>query len=220
MFPTKERMPYLCFFETISIEESNSKTPNNENDLDYLRLQYDLYSHDKLPERISEDYSKAKEQENKNFKNLKEYLKHEKILIKNFKYSRIEYNTRNKGKSKSADFCKFKTSKPKKKKVKQFQYMNEQELKDIIDFSLKILQKCKNRKIQIINIQILEELYETLREMRFKINVCPTSDNNELLKNIFESSKISSPYIEFDSYKLRRYIVKAGDEMKQEKIII
>lgn len=55
IFPTKERVPYLVFLETISKEEIGINETDWENDVDYLRCQYDLYNHDNLAEKVSED---------------------------------------------------------------------------------------------------------------------------------------------------------------------
>lgn len=220
-------------FETISPNESMQKEPQFERDFDYLRCKYNILTSDHLSPDVKEDINPTKTRESLNFKELKNYLAKEKDLLdKNVADGNFEIKKTAIGRSKSAHVGK----RPRVVKTRNLEFVNvrklgrlsEREIRARMAFILHLLRVSDNRGLAKLNIEHLEKLKEALTiMMRAK------QQKQALLQQgaaagaapsaFLEKAKLlqrDSPYGSFQSYRLRAYIVKSGDDMRQESLII
>lgn len=228
LFPTRQRIPFLILFETVSQEESTSKEPEFEKDFDYLRSKYNILTPDKILEDVKEDFNQTKNKENLNFKELKNYLSKEKDLLdKNM--VEVKFNPGRKSTFRSKSVEVFRRGRiPKNKSndymnMRKLQKLSEKEIRNRISFILQLLKSSKSKGLAKLNIEYLEKLKEILTLMILKkqkrnkqLNQATESDYIDKIKQ----AKNDSPYGKFDSHRLRAYIVKSGDDMRQESLII
>ena len=229
MFPTKQRVPFLIFFETVSVEDCGKHDPLWERDFDFLRCQYNILSSEKFPDQIKEDINPTKTQETRKFKDLKKYLAAEKSLIdKNITDDKFRFVKKAGYLSKSAEVRRKKfRRKPRNNQdnmgpKKGLYNLSESEIMNRINFILLLLKYSKSRGLTKLNIEYLEKLKEILSVLKLKktkrqtLTLNTDFDHQEKVKQI----RKESPYEKFESYKLRGYILKAGDDMRQESVII
>ena len=241
IFKTKERCPFLVFFETVDIKEVDNYEPKWEKDLDYLRWQYNI----KIPEPIVklqkavEDISTPKEREKKKFEKLKRYLaKEQQILNKSFKNQsrrnidkvkvREKKNVnRIKNLKRVSKSLNLKRKRRKKRKVnndimyvnKKIKKMTKTEIMKRMNFILLLIKYSKSKGLNKLNIEYLEKLKHILsvlmaKKRRKKLQKIPSFEEKmEILKK-------ESPFSEIPSLTIRGFIVKAGDDMRQESLII
>lgn len=178
---------------------------------------------------VKEDFHVTKTQENLNFKDLKNYLAKEKDLLdKNmtenkFKLASVKREIR----SKSADIPRkirvLKTRNLEFMNVRKLQKLSEAEVRNRMSFILQLLKSSKTKGLAKLNIEYLEKLKEVLTLMILK-----KQKRNSVLKNKTESdyhekmkqARRDSPYASFTSYRTRAFIVKSGDDMRQESLLI
>jgi len=222
-------VPFLIFFETISPEDCLQLEPAWEKDFDYLRCQYNILSFEKFPEEVKEDIKIAKDKEANSFNDLKKYLTKEKATLdKNFPTKDIEFKPKFKGRSKSVTILRKKFRRRRQNNTDQVQAKNslnnlsETEILNRINFTLQLLKYSKSRGLNRLNIEHLEKLKEILWILNLKKSKTGSIFNkkdNSFLEKAKQIRK-DSPYEKFSSYKLRGYIMKAGDDMRQEHTII
>ena len=100
--------------------------------------------------------------------------------------------------------------------------LSESEILNRINFILLLLKYSKTRGLTKLNIEHLEKLKEILSVLKLKkirkqtLTLKTDFDHNEKVKQI----RKDSPYGHFPSYLMRGYILKAGDDMRQESVII
>ena len=178
---------------------------------------------------VKEDFHVTKTQENLNFKDLKNYLAKEKDLLdKNmtenkFKLASVKREVR----SKSADIPRkirvIKTRNLEFMNVRKLKKLSETEIRNRMSFILQLLKSSKTKGLAKLNIEYLEKLKEVLTLMILK-----KQKRNSVLKNKTESdyhekmkhARRDSPYASFTSYRTRAFIVKSGDDMRQESLLI
>lgn len=230
LFLTRQRAPFLMMFETISPEESLAREPAFEKDLDYLRCKFNILTPDKLLSDVKEDIKSAKTRENLNFQDLKNYLAKEKDLLdKSMVEVKFVQKTskRRPVRSKSAGLAQRRRQQRTKNSdfmnVMKLKKMSETEVRNRIAFILQLLKSSKSKGLVKLNIEYLEKLKEVLAMMILK-----KQRQEAVLKNTTVSDFVSrnrqiredSPYGKFDSYCLRAFIVKSGDDMRQEHLLI
>lgn len=233
LFPTRQRAPFLLIFETVAPAESMKREPAFERDFDYLRCKYNILTPDKIASDIREDISSTKARENLSFTELKTYLAREKDLLdKNLNEVRFEGVRRPPGRSASAH-CGRRPRAPKTRNmefmnVRKLQKMSEAEVRARMAFVLTLLKSCTSKGFVKLNIEYLEKLKEVLSLMiRRKqqkqamrqagaVGGVPASAFLEKARQI----QRESPYGGFASYRLRAYIVKSGDDMRQEALLL
>jgi len=227
-------VPFLIFFETISVGECKNLEPAWERDFDYLRCQYNILSFEKFPEEVKEDISIPKDREAKKFNDLKRYLTKEKATLdknlndKAFGNKDMDYRPKFKGKSKSVEIIRKKLRRKKQNNTDQVQSkknlenLSEAEILNRINFTLQLLKYSKSRGLNRLNIEYLEKLKEILSILKLKklqrASLLKKHDNSFIEK--CKQVRKDSPYEKFTSYQLRGYIMKAGDDMRQESVII
>ena len=203
--------------------------PAWERDFDYLRCQYNILSFEKFPEEVKEDISVTKDKEAKKFNDLKKYLTKEKAALdKNLKDNSVNFKAKFKGRSKSVEIIRKRLRRTKQNNTDQNQSrknldnLSEAEILNRINFTLQLLKYSKSRGLNRLNIEHLEKLKEILSILKLKklqrASLLKNSDNSFLEK--VKQTKKDSPYEKFSSYRLRGYIMKAGDDMRQESVII
>lgn len=191
-----------------------------------MRSKYNILTPDKLLQDVKDDFNATKNKENLNFKDLKNYLSKEKDLLdKNM--TEVKFNPGNKKsfRSKSVEPPR-KSRHPKNKNndhTKKLQNLSENEIRNRISFILQLLKSSKSKGLAKLNIEYLEKLKEVLtlvilrKQKRNKqLNTTPESDYFDKIRQ----AKKDSPYGSFESYQLRAYIMKSGDDMRQESLII
>ena len=100
--------------------------------------------------------------------------------------------------------------------------MNEAEIMNRMNFMLQLLKVSESKGIKKLNIEYLEKLKNmlTVLEMRkSKTNTIRNATINDISVRLAQIRK-NSPFESFPSYMIRGYIVKAGDDMRQESLII
>ena len=101
--------------------------------------------------------------------------------------------------------------------------MSESEIKNRMAFILQLLQSSKSKGLAKLNIEYLEKLKEVLTIMiikKQKKEALLQKTNQSDYETKIKQEKIGSPYGKFLSYNLRAYIVKSGDDMRQEHLIL
>ena len=212
----------------MSPEESSLREPELERDFDYLRSKYNILTPDKVLTEVKEDFHITKTQENLNFKDLKNYLAKEKDLLdKNMTEVKFSPNTKREIRSKSADIPRktrpLKTRNLEFMNVRKLQKLSEAEVRNRMSFILQLLKSSKSKGLAKLNIEYLEKLKEVLTLMILRkqkrnsvLNNKADSDYHEKMKQ----ARRDSPYANFSSYRTRAFIVKSGDDMRQESLLI
>lgn len=238
IFKTRERVPFLAFFETISRADSMNLEAKWERDFDYLRWQCNLVNINNNNDSLNnamEDVEVPRLVERRNFENLRQYLAAEKKNLSNSVtpvlnapinvrprrnrnvYSKSEEIRRrrrknvDKNKANDAMYMKNKLSK-----------MTEKEIMNRMNFMLQLLKYSESKGIKKLNIEYLEKLKNMLSVLEMKKNRT-TTINTATINDIsvrLEQIRKNSPFEAFPSYKIRGYIIKAGDDMRQESLII
>jgi len=181
--------------------------------------------------KVEEDIETPKLKEKDNYENLKDYLtKEQKILTKNLDQN---FNTKIKRKqfiySKSVEIKRRRRKITDKTKASDFMYlksklgkMTEQEIMNRMNFVLQLLKYSKSKGINKLNIDYLEKLKNMLSVLEMKKtnrDVTTKATINDISARL-EHVKKDSPFESFPSYKIRGFIVKADDDMRQESLII
>ena len=216
-------------FETISPEESLIEEPEFENDFDYLRSKFNILTPDKILSETNEDVTQTKTKENLNFKELKNYLSKEKDLLDKSMIE-IKFSSKkriNTKRSKSVELKKRQKA-PKSKnmefmEIRKLKKMSEAEIKNRISFILQLLKSSKSKGLARLNIEYLEKLKDVLsviilKKQKREANLKKTAESDYISK--IKQARLDSPYGKFSSYQLRAYIVKSGDDMRQESLLI
>ena len=221
MFPTKQRVPFLVFFETVSVEDCVALEPSWEKDFDFLRCQYSVFSPEKFPEELKEDIKPTKTRESLNFKDLKKYLAKEKTMLdKNIADVKFDFAKKTQHLSKSVEVrrkkARRKPANNQDNNVRKSLYkLSESEILNRINFILLLLKYSKSRGLTKLNIEHLEKLKEILSVLKRKklrrqtLSIKSDFDHSEKTRQI----RKDSPYEKFPSYRLRGYNIKAGDEI-------
>lgn len=229
VFRTKERCPYLIWFETVSKEDVNKLEPEYERDFDYLRWQCKLVSPDieelvDIKEKKKSEpkpKEKEKEKENDKFESLRQMLvkenrkaqksqKKEKKMKQRSKSLLLKSNTRiwKKKKSKTSNAVESTYD------IKNLNKMPEKEIISRMNFLLKLFKLSKTKGFNKRKKEYLAKLKNTFSALKIK------KKQKKVEKKSHEQIRLESPYYKFPSYKLRGYIVKSGDDMRQESLII
>lgn len=220
-------------FETVSPNESMSKEPAFERDFDYLRCKYNILTPDQITPDIKEDINPTKTRENLNFKELKNYLAKEKDLLdKNVNKETIGVKKEALGRSKSAVVGR-RLRPPKTRNLefinaRKLQKLSEKEIRARMSFTLQLLKCSNNKGLVRMNIEHLEKLKEVLKLMiqkkqQMQAMLQQGAVGGSAPSAFLEKAKQiqrDSPYGGFQSYRLRAYIVKSGDDMRQESLMI
>lgn len=216
IFGTRERVPFLVFFETINLEDASSLKPDWTRDFDYLRWKYGLQINDKLREVDN----KAVNDPQKVFEGLRKFEADQRNLLKKIEgISQEKFKPR--GLSKSEVINRKRRNKAKAKDAqtdKKLGKMSEAEIKDKMSFLMTLLKYSTTKSISLINIEQLEKLKQALAELQSKKESADLKSEEFKTKCI--TIKKDSPFEHFPSYKLRAYIMKAGDDMRQESFLI
>jgi len=107
--------------------------------------------------------------------------------------------------------------------VRKLQKLSESEIRNRISFILQLLNYSKSKGLVKLNIEYLEKLKEilTLIILKKQKNEAFLKKNNESeFTSKIKQIKDDSPYGKFKSYLLRAYIVKSGDDMRQESLLL
>lgn len=216
IFGTRERVPFLIFFETVSEEDIRTLTPDWNKDFDYLRWKYDI----PFPEKIQDVKKVSLKDSQMILKELQKFEAEQKNLLK--KIETIDQSKfKPRGESKSEEIRRKKKGKIKNKEQfadKKLSRMTEKEIHAKIEFILMLLRHSSAKTIARMNIEQLEKLKQALAAIRHK------KQESDLRTNEFTAKcmaiKRDSPFEKFPSYNLRAFIVKAGDDMRQESFLI
>jgi hypothetical protein len=237
IFKTKERCPFLVYFETVDIKDVDSYEPKWEKDIDYLRWQYNIT----IPEsktninlqKTVEDMKTPQEREKKKFEKLKRYLaKEQQILHKNLKQSGI-YNEDSED-VKKTNIIKYKSKSlqieriRKRRRVpndimyvqKKMNKMSKNEIMKRMNFILLLIKHSKSKGLNKLNIEYLEKLKNMLGIFVNKNRKASLQKPTLLYEEKMEMLRKDSPFSDIPSLKIRGFIVKAGDDMRQESLII
>lgn len=208
------------------------REPAFERDFDYLRCKYNILTPDKIAADVKEDINPTKARENLSFTELKNYLAKEKdVLDKNLNEVKFEGTRRPPGRSFSAHYGRRRAPKTRNLEfmnVRKLQKMSEAEVRARMAFILQLLKSCSSKGFVKLNIEYLEKLKEVLtlmiqkklqKQAMLQAGAVGGATPSAFLEKAKQIQK-DSPYGSFTSYRLRAYIVKSGDDMRQEALLI